>query len=282
MNLDAVLDRLIDAALAEDMGDGDRTTMWTVPPERQARALVMAKGAAVLAGVEAARRTFQRLDARVRFEGGRRDGDRVAPGDAILGVVGSAHAILTGERTALNFLAHLSGIALLTWRFVDAVAGTGARVTDTRKTTPGWRLLEKAAVRAGGGENHRSGLYDMVLVKENHIAAAGGIAVAMERVRAANRERLAVEVEVRTLAELGEAMRFEPDRILLDHWDLDGLREAVKRIRALRGRRPELEASGNVTLDAVRSIAETGVDLISVGALTHSAPAADFSLLVNG
>lgn len=278
--MDAVLDRLIDTALAEDVGDGDRTTAWIVPAEREVRAAVMAKAEAVVAGLEAAIGTFRRLDPGVRVEASRRDGEPARPGDVVLRVEGSTRAILTAERTALNFLARLSGIATLTRRFVDAVAGTGARIVDTRKTTPGWRALEKAAVRAGGGKNHRLGLYDMVLVKENHIAVAGGIEAALARVRASNREGLPVEVEVRTLEELEMALRLEPDRILLDNMSVAELAEAVRRVRARGGRRPELEASGNVTLENVRAVAETGVDLISVGALTHSAPAADFSLLV--
>lgn len=280
--MDGVLDRLIDTALAEDVGDGDRTTAWIVPGERVARAAVIAKAEVVVAGLEAAIRTFQRLDPGVRVGACRRDGETVRRGDGVLTVEGSARAILTAERTALNFLARLSGIATLTRRFVDAVAGTGARIVDTRKTTPGWRALEKAAVRAGGGENHRFGLYDMVLVKENHVAVAGGIEAALARVRASNREGLPVEVEVRTLEELETALRLEPDRILLDNMGVPELAEAVRRVRARGGRRPELEASGNVTLEIVRAVAETGVDLISVGALTHSAPAADFSLLVEG
>lgn len=280
LNAGEVLDRLIDAALAEDVGDGDRTTAWVVPAERTARAAVVAKAPAVLAGVQAARRTFGRLEPGILIDGSRADGDDVGPGEVVFRVSGPARAILTAERTALNFLAHLSGIATLTRRFVEAVAGTGARITDTRKTTPAWRLLEKEAVRCGGGESHRAGLYDMVLIKENHIAAAGDIAEALARVPAANREGLAVEVEVRSLAEFETALRHAPDRILLDHWEVGALREAVRRVRVVGGRRPELEASGNVTLETVRAIAETGVDLISVGALTHSAPAADFSLLL--
>ena len=189
--------------------------------------------------------------------------------------------ILTAERVALNFLGRLSGIATLTRAFVDAVAGTGARIVDTRKTTPGWRTLEKAAVASGGGENHRHGLFDMVLVKDNHLVAAGGIRAAVERIRRANREGIEVEVEVQTLQELEELLPLGVHRVLLDNMGLETLKEAVDRVRALDERaRPLLEASGNVTLDSVRAVAETGIDLISVGALTHSAPVADISLRI--
>ncbi|MBI4521762.1 MAG: carboxylating nicotinate-nucleotide diphosphorylase [Gemmatimonadetes bacterium] len=280
MNTDATLEALIATALAEDVGRGDRTTTWIVPADQAARAVIVAKEDAVLGGLRAAQRTFEQVDPGLRTLVAHRDGDAVRTGDVVLRVEGAARGILTGERTALNFLARLSGVATLTRRFVAAIAGTGARITDTRKTTPGWRALEKAAVRCGGGENHRFGLDDMVLVKENHVAAAGGIVEALRRIRAANREGLLVEVEVRNLVEFDTALALGPDRILLDHFDLAAMREAVRRTRLHAGPTPKLEASGNVTLATVRAIAETGVDLISVGALTHSAPAADFSLLV--
>jgi nicotinate-nucleotide pyrophosphorylase (carboxylating) len=209
------------------------------------------------------------------------DGQRAHPGDVVLRVLGPLASILTAERAALNFLGHLSGIATHTRRFVDAVAGTGARILDTRKTTPGWRALEKEAVRAGGGTNHRMGLYDFVLIKDNHIAAAGGITAAVERVRASPRATgLPVEVEVTSLDELTEALGLRVERILLDNMSLGAMADAVRRARVLGPERPELEASGNVTLETVRSVAETGVDWISVGALTHSAGAADLSLRV--
>jgi len=198
--------------------------------------------------------------------------------------MGRARPILTGERTALNFLQRLSGVATMTRRFVDAVAGTGATILDTRKTTPSFRLLEKAAVRAGGGGNHRIGLYDMVLIKDNHIAAAGGITAAVRRVREHDRAGLPIEVEVTNLAELDEAIDAGVDRILLDNMDLETMRAAVERVRERAGEgrpRPLLEASGNITIDRVRAVAETGVDLISVGALTHSAPALDLSLRID-
>src|SRR5690606_2488772 len=204
-----------------------------------------------------------------------------APGDVVLRVTGPLGPLLTAERTALNFLGRLSGIATLTHHFVQAVRGTGARVLDTRKTTPGWRLLEKAAVVAGGGSNHRVGLHDFVLVKDNHILAAGGIRAAVERVRAsAVAKGLPLEVEVTTLEELEEVFALGVERVLLDNMSLDTMREAVRRAHAVEGRRPELEASGNVTQATVRAVAETGVDWISVGALTHSARVADLSLRV--
>jgi nicotinate-nucleotide pyrophosphorylase (carboxylating) len=271
---------LVRAALDEDLGAGDWTTRWTVGAERHGRARIVAKQDGVVAGIDAAAEVFRSIDPGIAFRPLVAEGAAVGRGDAVAGVDGPAAGILTGERTALNFLQRLSGVATLTRRFVDAVEGTGAAIVDTRKTTPGWRALEKAAVRAGGGGNHRHGLYDMVLLKENHIAAAGGITAALERVRRANRDGLPVEVEVRDLAELEEALAGAPDRILLDNMDPPLLARAVQRVRATDGRRPLLEASGNVSLATVRAVAETGVDLISVGALTHSAPALDLSLLL--
>lgn len=271
---------LIRMALAEDVGPGDRTTEWTVPEGREGRAVVVAREEIVVAGADVARRVFLSVDERLRVEVGVPDGGLAGPGEEVMEVEGPLRAILSAERTALNFLGRLSGIATWTRRHVVAVEGTGARVVDTRKTTPGWRTLEKAAVRAGGGENHRMGLHDMVLVKDNHIAAAGSIEAAVAGVEERNRAGLAVEVEVTTLDELETVLRLDVDRVLLDNMDRETLAEAVERARRLGPRRPELEASGNVTLDTIRGVAETGVDLISVGALTHSAPAADLSLRV--
>jgi nicotinate-nucleotide pyrophosphorylase (carboxylating) len=232
----------------------------------------------VVAGVDAAAAVFAAVDPGIVMGVVRGDGIRATPGDVVLELTGPAGRILTAERVALNFMGRLSGIATLTRAFVDAVRGTGARIIDTRKTTPGWRHLEKAAVRAGGGGNHRMGLYDMVMIKDNHIVAAGGITQAVERVRARNHEHLPIEVEVRSMAELEEVLELYVDRILLDNMDPQGLRAAVERVKRMGAERPELEASGNVTLASVRAVAETGVDLISVGALTHSAPVADLSL----
>lgn len=277
---DLLLDtnRLIDAALAEDIGADDWTTLWTFPPETRGTARVVAKSAGVIAGSEIARAVFQRLDPALAVDIRAADGISVAPGDEVLTVCGTARGILTAERVALNFLQRLSGVATHTKRFVDAVAGTGAHILDTRKTTPLLRGLEKAAVRAGGGMNHRVGLYDMVLIKDNHIAAAGGIVAAVDAVRRRNAHGLRVEVEAASLAQVDEALAAGVDRIMFDNMPLPMLRDAVRRVRAHAGPRPETEASGSTTLEAVRAVAETGVDFISVGALTHSAPALDLSL----
>ncbi|MBW3533844.1 MAG: carboxylating nicotinate-nucleotide diphosphorylase [Gemmatimonadetes bacterium] len=274
------LGTLVRLALAEDVGAGDWTTLWTVSEARLVRAVVVAKQDLIVAGTAAAVAVFDAVDPELAVEVAVADGQRAAAGDVLLRLAGGARPILTAERTALNFLGHLCGVATLTRRFADAVRGTGARIVDTRKTTPGWRTLEKAAVRAGGGTNHRMGLHDMVLVKENHIEAAGGLEAAVERVREANDDGLPVEVEVRTLEELERALELGLDRVLLDNMDVPTLREAVARAGRVGQGRPRLEASGNVTLDTVRAVAETGVDLISVGALTHSAPGADLSLRV--
>ena len=278
--LGEVVERLVRMALDEDVGSGDVTTLWTVPDDTTGSAVVVAKEDLVVAGTEPARRSFLACDAGLAVEPAAEDGRRVRAGDPLLTVHGRLAPILTGERTALNFLGRLSGIATLTARFVDAVRGTGARILDTRKTTPGWRALEKEAVRSGGGFNHRMGLHDFVLVKDNHIAAAGGITEAVLRVRRENQGGLPLEVEVTSEPELEEALALGVGRILLDNMSPEALARAVRRARELGTDRPELEASGNVTLDNVRRVAETGVDWISVGALTHSARAADVSLRV--
>lgn len=271
---------LVDLALNEDRGTGDVTTIWTVTARARAEARIVAKASGVIAGLEIARAVFVRVDPRVELEAKVHDGDRVSLGDVVCTLHGPARAVLTGERTALNFLQRLSGVATLTRAYVDEVAGTNARILDTRKTTPGWRTLEKAAVRAGGGANHRYGLHDMVLLKENHIAMAGGIAAALEMVASQNRTRVPVEIEVRNLDELEQAIHAGAERVMLDNMTLDEMRAAVERARAGK-RPPRLEASGNMTLDRVRAVAETGVDDISVGALTHSAVALDLSMQVH-
>lgn len=273
------LEGLVRRALEEDLGDGDRTTSWTVPEGTLGAARIISRAAGVVAGVEFADRVFAAVDERLRPDWRVGDGSRVAPGDEIVRLEGPLAGILTAERTALNGLAHLSGIATRAAAFVEAVAGTRARIVDTRKTTPGWRRLEKAATVAGGAANHRMGLYDMVLIKENHIRAAGGVGAALDAVRQrAAAEGLEVEIEVTDMDELEDALAGGPDRILLDNMTPDALREAVRR----RGdsTRPLLEASGGVDLATVRAVADTGVDLISVGAITHSAPALDLSLQV--
>jgi nicotinate-nucleotide pyrophosphorylase (carboxylating) len=275
------LSDLVALALAEDVGPGDVTSIATVPEDAQARARIVQKEAGVVFGLASVAETMRQcgVDASDNLvsEGQWRD---EVPAEVFL-ASGPARGLLAAERTALNFLGHLSGIATTTARFVEAVAGTGAAILDTRKTTPGLRSLEKAAVLAGGGRNHRLGLHDAILIKENHIALAGSLAKAVHGARSAYPD-LAVEVECRNLDEVSYALGTGADLLLLDNMDAETLREAV-RLRdenspAAKG--PSLEASGGVSLETVRGIAETGVDLISVGALTHSAPTLDFSMLI--
>jgi nicotinate-nucleotide pyrophosphorylase (carboxylating) len=261
------------AWLAEDLGTGDLTSEATIAASARAKAAIRAKQDLVLAGLPIAREVFHRIDPRVRFAALAGDGDFVPRGAVVARVSGRTRSLLAGERTALNALQHLSGIATLTRRYVLAVAGTRAKVLDTRKTTPGLRLAEKYAVACGGGTNHRVGLFDAVLIKDNHVRAAGGIVSAIEA--AARRvPRRAIEVEVGTLSELREALAAGAGIVLLDNMPLARMRRAV----AIAGGRALLEASGNVTLARVRAIAATGVDRISIGALTHSAPAADLHM----
>jgi nicotinate-nucleotide pyrophosphorylase (carboxylating) len=266
--------RAVARALAEDVGSGDVTTAATVLEGARARALITQKAPGVVFGLDVAEQVFRQLDPAIEFvrlveEGVWRDGGPV------LQVEGSAQAILTGERTALNFLQRLSGVATMAARAARAVEGTGAKILDTRKTTPGLRALEKAAVAAGGATNHRAGLYDAILIKENHATLAGGVGEAVRRAREAAPE-LPLEVEARTLGEVDEALSAGARRILLDNMTTAELRSAVQRV----GGRAELEASGGVTLETLGEIASTGVQFISVGALTHSAPALDLSLLL--
>jgi nicotinate-nucleotide pyrophosphorylase (carboxylating) len=272
--------QLVRAGLAEDVGPGDVTSEWTVPEDRTATARIIAKAPGVIYGLSPAGMAFAFVDPALGVQMLVKDGDPVSPGDVVLTLSGRARSILTGERLALNFLQQLSGVATLTRKYVEAIAGTGARILDTRKTTPGLRSLEKHAVKAGGGENHRFGLYDMVLIKENHIRAAGGITAAVEAVRRHNREGLKVEVETTNLSEVAEVLTLGVDRVLLDNMSLEMLCDAVALVRA-SGVQIGTEASGGVSLATVRAIAETGVDFISVGALTHSAPALDLSLLID-
>jgi nicotinate-nucleotide pyrophosphorylase (carboxylating) len=265
---------VVAAALAEDVGSGDLTTETTVPAEARARALITQKAPGVVFGLELAEEAFRALDdslvcERLTDEGAWRERGPVMRAN------GSARAILTAERTALNFLQRLSGVATLTARCVQAVAGTRARILDTRKTTPGLRALEKAAVAAGGGINHRAGLYDAILIKENHAALAGGVGAAVRLALARDLE-VPIEVECRSLAEVDEALAAGAPWIMLDNMSLAGMREAVQHVAG----RAKLEASGGVTLEALKEIADTGVDFISVGALTHSAPALDLSLIL--
>ncbi|MGQ9668100.1 MAG: carboxylating nicotinate-nucleotide diphosphorylase [Anaerolineae bacterium] len=270
------LRRIIQRALEEDLGPGDVTSRWILPEELVLEGKIIAKADGVVAGLTVAGVVFAMVDDRVDFLPLCLDGQAVPAGTVIAEVKGPGIAILSAERTALNFLQRMSGIATATRRYVDAVAGTRAVILDTRKTAPGLRVLDKWAVWLGGGQNHRFGLFDMVLIKDNHIAAAGGITRAVERVRQHNRAGLPIEVEVKTLEELEEALAIRPplDRIMLDNMDMEAMRRAVQ---MTAGRVP-LEASGGVSLETVRRIAETGVDYISVGALTHSVKALDISL----
>ncbi len=274
-------ERLVRAALSEDVGDGDRTTAWSVPEGTWGRAHIVSRRSGVIAGGDLVVRVFRSLSEDVEVDLAVEDGGEVEAGGAVGRLEGPLRPVLTGERTALNFLSHLSGVATRTHRFVRAVEHTRCRITDTRKTTPGWRGLEKTATRAGGAVNHRMGLYDMVLLKENHIRAAGGVRAAIESVRdRADEEGLAVEVEVESAVEVREALPARPDRLLLDNMSLSQLRSAVRIVGRVDAPRPVLEASGGVDLETAPAVAETGVDLISVGRLTHSAPALDLSLLV--
>jgi nicotinate-nucleotide pyrophosphorylase (carboxylating) len=266
------VERVVHAALAEDIGAGDMTTGATVPEDAVGTAALLVKEPGVVCGLVVAETVFRGLDVETRFEAYCADGDLVETPAVVARVEGSQRAILTGERVALNFLGRLSGIATLTRRYVDAVEGTGVAVLDTRKTTPGLRALEKHAVASGGGTNHRFGLDDAVLVKDNHLRAAGSIAAAVELLR--NATDLPVEVECDTLDQVSEALDAGVDAILLDNMTLEELRQAV----ALTKGRARLEASGGVSLENIRAIAETGVDEISVGALTHSARSLDVSL----
>ena len=266
------LERIIHAALAEDIGAGDITTEATVSADAVGTAELLVKEAGIVCGLRVAEATFLALDPDIHFEALARDGDVVEPPAVVARVTGPLRAILTGERVALNFLGRLSGIATLTRSYVDAIAGTGASVLDTRKTTPGLRALEKHAVASGGGRNHRFGLDDAVLIKDNHLRAAGSPATAVQLVRAAS--DLPIEVECETLDHVREVLDAGVDAILLDNMTPAQLREAV----ALTSGRARLEASGGVTLDTVRAVAETGVDEISIGALTHSARSLDVSL----
>ena len=270
--------RAVSAALAEDIGPGDATTLATVPETAAATARLVARQELIVAGIDFAEAAFRHLSPAVQFIAFCPDGRRVAAGMDIARVHGPARALLTAERVALNFVQRLSGVATLTARFVDAIQGTGACILDTRKTTPGWRRFEKYAVACGGGKNHRVGLFDQILIKDNHLAALRGekpnaIATAVGRARAAY-PSLPVEVEADTLEQVEQAVAAGADFILLDNMPVPVLRQAVQKIAG----RAKAEASGGVTLATVRTIAETGVDFVSVGALTHSAPAADVAL----
>ena len=262
----------IKRALQEDIGSGDVTTDSIVPLEASLTGQIVAKQNGVVAGLDVAQQVLTLLDDRIRFQPNVTEGSVVAAGSIIAELSGPGRALLSGERTALNFLGRMSGIATLTRKFVDAVTGTKAVILDTRKTAPGLRMLDKLAVARGGGRNHRAGLYDMVLIKDNHVDFAGSISAAVERVRVAG-TNLEIEVEARSVEDVREALGLDVTRILLDNMTLEEMRAAV----VLNAGRAKLEASGNVTLENVRKIAETGVDCISVGALTHSPTVFDVS-----
>lgn len=272
---DLVIEPIVRAALTEDLGHaGDVTSAACVDPQARLSVQFAARQAGVVAGLDCARLALALIDPDVRFQATVDDGDHVAAGAVLARAEGGARAILAAERVALNLMGRLSGVATLTAAYVAAVRGTNARITDTRKTTPGLRALEKYAVRCGGGVNHRFGLDDAILIKDNHVAACGGVGPALARAQAAAGHMVTIEVEVDSLKQLDEALAYAPHVIMLDNFSLADLSEAVRRTAG----RVRLEASGGVTLKTVRAIAETGVDVISVGALTHSAPALDLGL----
>jgi nicotinate-nucleotide pyrophosphorylase (carboxylating) len=272
----AAIDRLIDLALEEDIGPGDVTTNHLVAADTRADGAIVAKEPLVVAGLEVARRVFQRLDPEIHFAPSVTDGDSVAAGTVVLSVKGRLAALLTGERTALNFLQRLSGIATHVRAYMGLLGDSRVRLVDTRKTTPGWRVLEKYAVRVGGAANHRMGLFDAVLIKDNHIAACGGIAAAVARIRSQVSHLTKIEVEAATLAEVREALTAGVEVIMLDNMDVAGIEEAIRLI----DKRALVEVSGGVTAATLQTLAATGVDLISVGALTHSARAVDLSMRI--
>ncbi len=274
------VDSLIEAAVREDVRDGDVTTELLFEVDVQCRAVVRSKQRGILAGLGVARSVFEKLDKNLVWENGREDSDTLDEGSEIVSITGSQRHILTGERLALNILQRLSGIATFTAKFVSAVRGTGVQIVDTRKTAPGLRELEKYAVRLGGGGNHRFGLYDGILIKDNHIKLAGGVADAVSKVKRRAREssenytRFQIEVEAKELSQVSEAVEAGANIVMLDNMSVEQMKEAVRLVNG----KVKLEASGGVTLDNVREVASTGVDIISVGALTHSAPALDISL----
>jgi len=264
----------IQNALAEDIGTGDLTATLLLPPDHQSEARIFAKEEAVVAGIEAARAVYHQVDPKIVITVRTKDGETVRPGDTVLEIAGPTRSILTGERVALNFIQRLSGVATVTRKFVDAVAGTGAEILDTRKTTPGLRVLEKAAVKAGGASNHRMGLFDAVMVKDNHLLAHPDLPAAIQEIRHKH-PKLLIEVEADSIEQVREFVRLEAiNVILLDNMSPDEIRQCI----ALRRPGLKFEASGGVSLATVRAVAETGVDYISVGQLTHSARSIDFSL----
>ncbi|MDX1641066.1 MAG: carboxylating nicotinate-nucleotide diphosphorylase [Balneolaceae bacterium] len=266
------LDDLVDVALAEDIGSGDVTSEAVINDQKKAKAIWVAKQNGIIAGLGVAKLVFQKLDEEIEWNPFIKDGDTVRKGDTIVEFQGNCRAVLTAERTALNFVQRMSGIATKTYELVLKLEGTSTKILDTRKTVPGLRRLDKIAVKTGGGNNHRMGLFDLAMIKDNHILAAGSIKDAVERVRSKDPD-IRVEVETTTLAQVDEAMKAKADIIMLDNMSIEQMREAVEKI----GNRAETEASGNITIENIRQVAKTGVNFISVGALTHSVQAFDIS-----
>ncbi|KPJ66038.1 nicotinate-nucleotide pyrophosphorylase [candidate division WOR-1 bacterium DG_54_3] len=278
LKIDDKIRHLIELSLSEDIGKGDLTSEAVIDEGVLAKGIIVAKEEGVLAGLDIAKTVFLQSDPDFVFESPFKDGNKVMRGEEVATLKGRAKSILSGERTALNFLQHLSGIATLTSKYVERVKDTGIKILDTRKTTPGLRWLEKYAVKMGGGENHRMGLFDMILIKENHIKAVGSISRAVQKAKT-KYPMEKIEVETRNLGEVKEAVNSEVDWIMLDNMSTDEIKKAVKVIRSCR-KETKIEASGRIDLNNVRELALTGVDFISMGALTHSAPALDFSLLL--
>ena len=277
MKIERIINFLVKLALTEDVGPGDITTLALIPREQKAKAVIRAKARGIICGLPVAREVFRHLDPHLRFSPKVKEGALVKPGQVVAEVEGRVRGILIGERTALNFLQHLSGVATLTNQFVKKVEGKKVKILDTRKTIPGLRVLEKYAVRVGGGVNHRLGLYDAILIKDNHLKMTGGIKKAIRKIRSQYGVKKPIEVEAKSLAEVREAIEERVNRILIDNMDLKTLRQAVKLCRKAG---IVTEASGKVSLPKVRAIAATGVDYISIGALTHSAPALDLNLKI--
>ena len=271
---------LIKVALAEDIGAGDFSTVWSVPKNHKSRARIISRQEGIIAGIPVIAEIIRISGENVEMIASVSDGYEIQPDEIIVELEGGTHSLLKLERTILNFIQRISAVATLTRRFADQVEGSGAKILDTRKTTPGMRRLEKYAVRVGGGVNHRVGLFDYVLLKENHVAAAGGIKQAVDAVRRNNDRGLSVEVEVSRIEEVHEALAAVVDRIMLDNMSIDQMKTAVEHIRAFDGKVPEIEASGDVNIDNVSLVAGTGVDYISVGALTHSAGILNLSMLI--
>jgi nicotinate-nucleotide pyrophosphorylase (carboxylating) len=278
------IEKLIDRALREDIGPGDITSQAVVDRDLKGTATILAKEKGILAGLKIARKIFKKVDPSLKFNPFKRDGDRIKPQDKIVSITGNIRSILKAERTALNFLQQLSGVATYTSTFVNKVKGSSVKILDTRKTVPGLRALQKYAVKLGGGQNHRMGLYDMILIKENHIKAAGGVTEVIKKAMSFSKKKsktgkLKIEVETKTFKEVEKAAQMGVDVIMLDNISLPQIRKAVWIIRSI-DENIKIEVSGNIDLNLVRQIAKTGIDFISVGALTHSAKALDFSLKV--